>query len=204
MEERVDLQRKVLRINVDETAVRFYVSQRAGLVAKRRRGGPSLAQDASRRQQRSCLARVAAVCDDPAAQPYLPQVFVGNEKVFQLAAVKLVQPALRKHAILVRRKSGWGSEDFLELRDALGCVPGAFRRGIPGNSAVGRPARALPRGGKAARRRRGSRVIDWGAVRGAGGELGAWHGRGSCVAGRITSKTLAQILFGGPAPCARA
>ena len=43
LEENVALPRKVLRVNVDETAVRFYMPQRAGLIAKRRRGGPSVA-----------------------------------------------------------------------------------------------------------------------------------------------------------------
>ena len=109
----MDLERKVLRINVDETAVRFYMPQRAGLVAKRRRGGPSLAQDASRRQQRSCVTRVAAICDNAAVQPSLPQVFIGNEKVLQAAAVKLLQPALQKNVFLLRRKSGWVNKDFL-------------------------------------------------------------------------------------------
>ena len=113
LEEQVALPRKVLRVNVDETAVRFYMPQRRGLVAKRRRGGPSLAQDASRRQQRSCVTHVAAICDDTAVQPSLPQVIIGNESVLQAAAVKLVGPALHKNVILLRRKSGWVNKDFL-------------------------------------------------------------------------------------------
>ena len=113
LEEQVVLPRKVLRVNVDETAVRFYMPQRAGLVTKRRRGAPSLAQDASRRQQRSCVTHVAAICDDTAVQPSLPQVIIGNESVLQAAAVKLVGPALHKNVILLRRKSGWVNKDFL-------------------------------------------------------------------------------------------
>ena len=99
LEEQVALPRKVLRVNVDETAARFYMPQRKGLVAKRRRGGPSPAQDASRRQQRSCVTHVAAICDDTAVQPSLPQVFIGNAAVLQAAAVRLVQPPLRTNAI---------------------------------------------------------------------------------------------------------
>ena len=113
LEEHVALPRKVLRVNVDETAVRFYMPQRAGLVAKRRRGGPSPTQDASRRQQRACVTHVAAICDDTAVQPLLPQVFIGNEAVLQASAVKLVRPALHKNVILLRRKSGWVNKDFL-------------------------------------------------------------------------------------------
>ena len=81
MEEQVVLPRKVLRANVDETAVRFYMPQRAGLVTKRRLGALSLAQDASRRQQRSCVTHVAAICDDTAVQLSLPQVNIGNASV---------------------------------------------------------------------------------------------------------------------------
>ena len=113
LEEQVALPRKVLRVNVDETAVRFYMPQRKGLVPKRRRGGPSRAQDASRRQQRSCVTHVAAICDDTAVQPSLPQVFIGNEAVLHAAAVRLVQPALHQNVILLRRKSGWVNKDFL-------------------------------------------------------------------------------------------
>ena len=87
--------------------------QRKGLVPKRRRGGPSRAQAASRRQQRSCFTHVAAICDDTAVQPSLPQVLIGNEAVLQVAAVRLVQPALHKNVILLRRKSGWVNKDFL-------------------------------------------------------------------------------------------
>ena len=113
LEEQVALPRKVLRVNVDETAVRFYMPQRKGLAPKRRRGGPSRAQDASRRQQRSCATHVAAICDDTAVQPSLPQVFIGNEAVLRAAAVRLVQPALHKNVILLRRKSCWVNKDFL-------------------------------------------------------------------------------------------
>ena len=112
-EEHVAPPKKVLRVNVDETAVRFYMPQRAGLLAKRRRGGPSLAQDAPRGQQRSCVTHVAAICDDTAVQPSLPQVFIGNEAVLKVAAVKLVGPALHKNVILLRRKSGWVNKEFL-------------------------------------------------------------------------------------------
>ena len=140
----MDLERKVLRINVDETAVRFYMPQRAGLVAKRRRGGPSLAQDASRRQQRSCVTHVAAICDNTAVQPSLPQVFIGNEKVLQAAAVKLLQPALQKNVFLLRRKSGWVNKDFLVsyVKLLAACLE-PFALEYQPNSAVGRPASAL-------------------------------------------------------------
>ena len=115
LEEQVSSPKKVLRVNVDETAVRFYMPQPAGLVAKkrRRRCGPEPTQDASRRQQRSCVTHVAAICDDTAVQAVLPQVFVGNEAVLQVSWTKLLRPALRKNVILLRRKSGWVNKDFL-------------------------------------------------------------------------------------------
>ena len=113
LEEQVALQKKVLHVNVDETAVRFYMPQRKGMVPKRRRGGPSRAQNASRRQQRSCATHVAAICDDTAVQPSLPQVFIGNDAVQHAAAVRLVQPALHQDVILLRRKSGWETKTYL-------------------------------------------------------------------------------------------
>ena len=115
LEEQVAPPRKVLRVNVDETAVRFWMPQPAGLVAKarRRRSGPVPTQHASRRQQRACVTHVAAICDDTGVQPFLPQVFVGNEAVLQVSAVKLVRPSLHKNVILLRRKSGWVNKDFL-------------------------------------------------------------------------------------------
>ena len=113
LKESVALPRKVLRVSVGETAVRCYMPQRAGLVTQRRRGGPSLTQDASRRQQRACVTQVAAIGDDTAVRPSLPQVFIGNEAVLQAAAVKLVRPALHKHVSFLRRQSGWVNKDFL-------------------------------------------------------------------------------------------
>ena len=115
MEEQVPACKKVLRLNVDETAVRFYMPAPAGLVVpgKRRCGKAKPTQNATRPQQRACVARVAAVCDDAALQPFLPQLILGDEKTLPVWLLKIVGPALNKNVALLRRKSAWVNKDFL-------------------------------------------------------------------------------------------
>ena len=70
----------VLRLNLDETGVRFWYEPRLGL---RRPSGQvpraGFARKASRAQLRRAFSHVAIICDDTALQPHLPQVLLVNE-----------------------------------------------------------------------------------------------------------------------------
>ena len=72
--------RRVLRLSLDETSVRFWYEPRLGL--RRRRGQiprTGFARKASRAQLRKGFSHIAVICDDTSLQPHLPQVLLVNE-----------------------------------------------------------------------------------------------------------------------------
>ena len=99
-------EKKLLRLNLDETAVRPYMDPVRGLVvtgAEEPRGKPL--RSASRRQQRTCLSHIAIVCDDTSVQPVLPQIIVGNCKaVLKKSAGQIGSAAARKCVSLETEK----------------------------------------------------------------------------------------------------
>ena len=116
----------ILRLNLDETAVKTYMAPVKGLVTRQRPGAGSgkrrIAQ-ATRKQQRSCLTHVAIVCDRPEIQPRLPQVLVGNAAVLPLYIQKELEPQLRKNVFLVRRKSAWVDAAYMvKIMELLGTI----------------------------------------------------------------------------------
>ena len=73
--------RPVLRLNLDETSVRFWYEPRKGL--RRPRGQiprAGFARKASRAQLRKAFSHVAIICDDSSLQPHLPPVLLVNER----------------------------------------------------------------------------------------------------------------------------
>ena len=114
--------KQLLGINMDETAIRFFMQQR-GLVVRRARGRcrRPATQRCSRAQMRACITLVAFVATEPRVQGSLPQVFVGAEHVLRVTDVNLVQPALTDNIRLLRRKSGWVNKELLcEIMQLLG------------------------------------------------------------------------------------
>ena len=71
----------VLRLNLDETSIKFWYEPRMGL---RRPAGEvprvGFARQASRSQLRRASSHIAIICDDTGLQPHLPQVLLVNER----------------------------------------------------------------------------------------------------------------------------
>ena len=108
--------KQILRINMDETAVKLYFQQARGLVHRRVGGGKSCktsVHNVSRRQQRSTLSHVAFICDDTAIQPLMPHVLVGNDAVLPLYVQRAERNNLAPNVYLVRRKSAWVDVDLM-------------------------------------------------------------------------------------------
>ena len=84
--------RSVLRLNLDETSVRFWYEPRQGL---RSNSGPTrktgCARQASRGQLRRAFTHVAIICDDASLQPYMPQVLLVNERTVTVEQTFTVQ-----------------------------------------------------------------------------------------------------------------
>ena len=76
--------KKILRMNMDETACKLFYTPRQGMLA-----GKAVARDARRglharratmHQKRSMISHVALICDNSTLQPCLPQFLVANER----------------------------------------------------------------------------------------------------------------------------
>ena len=80
--------KRPLAINMDETAIKFYVQHR-GLIVERARHvfRPKPTQQVSRAQQRTCVSHVAFVRNNAAAQPSLPQFFISSEHALRVGEV---------------------------------------------------------------------------------------------------------------------
>lgn len=80
--------RRALRINMDETAVRYFQDARRGMLTaagKRQLRTPrSLRRPATRGETRSMLSLMTFVCDDAEVQVALPQIVVVNAKLLPL------------------------------------------------------------------------------------------------------------------------
>ena len=101
--------KKLLPVNMDETAVRFFMPWRRGLLfsAARGAGRRKVVQRAPLKQQRTCVSRVAFLYAEPAAQPLLPQIILGSYHVLRLADVAAVQPCLPPNVFMFCRQSAW-------------------------------------------------------------------------------------------------
>ena len=106
----------VLRINLDETAVKIWMPPGKGLIARSSLDvvrGPRCISPATRKQQRACLTHVAFVCDNPSIQVHLPHVIIGNEAVLPLYIQRELEPQLFSNVYLVRRKSAWVDAGYM-------------------------------------------------------------------------------------------
>ena len=122
-----------LRINLDETSICLFQGDVKGTVfvsRKRKRRFfedvpeqpdriPEPVQRVGRKQRRTCLTHVGIVCDNPAVQPRLPQIIIGNCATFLLrdwARLNAVCPA---NVVLIRQQSAWNNAGLLKRIVAL-------------------------------------------------------------------------------------
>ena len=125
----------LLRINLDETRIPFHHTLPQGMRAKhkktklcgllpRRR---KLVQNVGLGKQRSGFTHVAFICDDVSLQPRLPQILLGNERLFPAATMEAIRGTIPPSVCLWRRKSGWVTKAMMleilkELCAALGAL----------------------------------------------------------------------------------
>lgn len=103
--------RQILRINIDETQVRFFYEQHAGYRLKRRhllqKHSSVAVRPAGLASRRRALTHVGIICDDAELQKSLPQVFLGNEAVLRLEDMQSLGTFLPSNFHVWRCKSGW-------------------------------------------------------------------------------------------------
>ena len=114
----------ILKLNLDETAVKFYYQGRKGLVwtgqrTKRRCQPPK--QKASKGQLKKAVTHVAIVCDNTEIQPKLPQMVLGSEFTFQARKMNDLKSKVGSNVHLLRLKSAWvNTKVFVDIVDRLG------------------------------------------------------------------------------------
>ena len=68
-------------------------------------------QKASLATKRTCFTHVGLICDEPALQPLLPQVLIGNEQTFLEGDMAALRAACPANVHLVRQKSAWNNAE---------------------------------------------------------------------------------------------
>ena len=116
--------RPVLRLNLDETSVRFWYEPRQGL--RRPRGQiprAGFARKASRAQLRKALSHIAILCDDLSLQPHVPQVLLVNDRTVSAEFYRRWTSLPGTNAKLWRGKSAWINDKvFAKIVRELGKV----------------------------------------------------------------------------------
>ena len=122
----VPSEKRILRLNLDETSIKFWYQPRLGVRrrVKDRRGGGRFARHASRGQMRRAFTHVAVICDDPVLQRHLPQILIVNERTISARNHSVWRPIPDCAAVLWRKKICLGQQ---------GCVrghPSCHRQGF--------------------------------------------------------------------------
>ena len=123
----------LLRLNLDETSVKLFQGDGKGAVffskkrprhagggdgeggAVREARAEEPVQRVNLRHKRTCLTHVGLMCDRPDAQPYLPQVLIGNEATFRADEMGALRAACPANVHLVRQKSAWNNVETMKL-----------------------------------------------------------------------------------------
>ena len=125
----------MLRINLDETRIPFHHTLPRGMQTKKnlrplsglRSRRRKLVQNVGLGKQRAGFTHIALICDDVSLQPRLPQILLGNERLFPAATIEALRGTLPPNNHLWRRKSGWVTKALMldilkELCTALGAL----------------------------------------------------------------------------------
>lgn len=124
LEQLVPEGKEVLRLNLDETAVKFYYQGRKGLVCPDRKGKKrfrSPRQKTSKGQLKKAVTHVAIICDNTSIQPRLPQIILGSEFTFQARKMKELRAQVNGNVQLWRLKSAWVNKKvFVDIVERLG------------------------------------------------------------------------------------
>ena len=107
----------VVRVNMDETAVKLDLQRRSpGFVKAKTKAEKkalrTVRQKLTLREKRAAVTVVAWLCDDARLQQRLPQYIVGNESVLPASVVRTFRQG-EGSVFMLRRKSSWLTADTL-------------------------------------------------------------------------------------------
>jgi len=96
----------VLRVNVDETSIARDPGGGKGLIVSNIAKHKQI-MVRSKVPARGAFTQVTFVCDNPAVQPKLPQVIIGNEHILTKRDLGEMKTSLPANVYLIRAKSSW-------------------------------------------------------------------------------------------------
>ena len=105
VEASTDRDKRLVRFNLDETAVCVYQDDRKGHILVEK--SSEVPKKVTKGVKRTYLTLVTIVCDDPEIQPFLPQFLIGNEATLKVGELCALQAPLPDNVFLWRRKSAW-------------------------------------------------------------------------------------------------
>jgi hypothetical protein len=102
--------RRILRVNLDETAVKLYPGRsRGSLFVSQKRLRDGGGQRLPKWKQRCCLTHVALVCDRTDVQPVLPQYVIGNERTLLVRNMGVLRGDCPSNVRILRQQSAWNN-----------------------------------------------------------------------------------------------
>ena len=106
--------KRVLRVNLDETAICLFPDSRGGNLFISKEEQPNV--NVKQQTKRTYMTHVAIVCDDAEVQKVLPQVIIANEHTIAAGSLEELRAACPPHVHILRRKSAWvNTEVFVEI-----------------------------------------------------------------------------------------
>ena len=108
--------KKPLLINFDESSILWFYGQERGHVLTKKRKhtmGNNAAIRASRKEMRGAMTYACFVCDQSDIQPHLPQILVSNKRLILKREVNQIETLLPKNVFLVRRETGWNTNELM-------------------------------------------------------------------------------------------
>lgn len=123
------LGRTILRVNLDETSLCLFPGRTRGNVfVSKKRSLVEGRQTVAKWKKRCCLTHVAVICDQPTAQPRMPQFIVGNEHTFRQRDMPALRRSCPPNVTLVRQKSAWNNASLMvRIVAALGAATRTLR-----------------------------------------------------------------------------
>ena len=99
-------------VNLDETSIPLAFGGARGY-ADARPAGSSAFSAIPQGKKRGAITHICMVTHRSDLQPYLPQIYVGNHRIFTSALERHIISTSPANCIFLRRKSGWATHDII-------------------------------------------------------------------------------------------
>ena len=130
--------RRLLRVNLDETAVCLHPGRGKGnIFVSKSQARAGVRQRVPKWKRRCYMTHIGIICDDPSLQAVLPQFIVANERTFQARRLPTLARASPRNVTLIRQKSAWSNAALMRrvVRELAVVIA---RQGVVGRAGTSR------------------------------------------------------------------